>query len=65
MIKNEKKVMYLHKYDTDGRLDHLSSGVTLLLEVGDKVNMQIPKGYKLYDDADDHSIFSGFLLFVL
>ena len=65
MFKNGKQVMWLGEYDNDGQRSYLSSGVTLQLEVGDKVNMQLPKSHKLYDDSNDHSTFSGFLLFTL
>ncbi|XP_031434443.1 cerebellin-1-like [Clupea harengus] len=65
MIKNWQQVMYLHEYDTDGHNAYLSSGVTLQLEVGDVVNMQLPEGSRLYDSSSNHSTFSGFLVFVL
>ena len=57
--------MYLDEYDTDGTHSYLSSGVTLQLEVGDVVNMQLPAGSRLYDDSNNLSTFSGFLLFPL
>ena len=65
IVKNGEQVMRLYEYDTDGQQSYLSSGVTLQLEVGDVVNMQLPAGYRLYDSSDNHSTFSGFLLFPL
>ena len=65
IVKNGEQVMRLYEYDTDGQQSYLSSGVTLQLEVGDVVNMQLPAGYRLYDNSDNHSTFSGFLLFPL
>ena len=65
IVKNGEQVMRLYEYDTDGQHSYLSSGVTLQLEVGDVVNMQLPAGYRLFDNSDNHSTFSGFLLFPL
>ncbi|XP_063068962.1 heavy metal-binding protein HIP-like [Engraulis encrasicolus] len=65
MCKNEQKKMGLSDYDTDGQHSYLSSGLTLELEVGDVVNMIIPAGHILFDSANNHSTFSGFLLFPL
>ena len=65
IVKNGEQVMRLYEYDTDGQQSYLSSGVTLQLEVGDVVNMQLPAGYRLFDNSDNHSTFSGFLLFPL
>ena len=44
---------------------YLSSGASLQLEVGDVVNMRLPAGYRIYDDLDNHTTFTGFLLFTL
>ena len=65
IVKNGEQVMRLYEYDTDAQPSYLSSGVTLQLEVGDVVNMQLPAGYRLFDNSDNHSTFSGFLLFPL
>ena len=65
IVKNGEQVMQLAEYDNDGQRSYLSSGVTLQLEVGDVVNMQLPAGFRLYDHSDNYSTFSGFLLFPL
>lgn len=65
MFKNETQVMFLGEYDSNGSWSYLSSGVTLLLEEGDVVNIRLPVGYRIYGNADNHNIFSGFLLFAL
>ena len=65
IVKNGEQVMRLYEYDTDAQTSYLSSGVTLQLEVGDVVNMQLPAGSRLYDDSDNRSTFGGFLLFPL
>ncbi|KAL2081040.1 hypothetical protein ACEWY4_022893 [Coilia grayii] len=65
MYKNEEKAMYLSNSETDDRFTYLSSGLTLQLEVGDKVHMRLRANCRIYDDENNHSIFSGFLLFPL
>ncbi|XP_062391146.1 complement C1q tumor necrosis factor-related protein 3-like [Sardina pilchardus] len=65
MFKNGEKILHLHEYDAHGTWNYLSSGATLQLEEGDVVNMRLPAGYRLYDDGNNHSTFSGFLLFPL
>ncbi|XP_063052610.1 complement C1q-like protein 2 [Engraulis encrasicolus] len=65
MHKNGKQLMKLHEYDTDREPSYLSSGLTLQLEKGDTVNMVLPAGKRIYDDASNYSTFSGFLLFPL
>ncbi|XP_063045277.1 complement C1q-like protein 4 [Engraulis encrasicolus] len=65
MHKNGQQLMWLYEYDTDGHETYLSSGLTLQLEEGDVVNMVLPAGRRLYDSINNHSIFSGFLLFPL
>ncbi|KAL2080963.1 hypothetical protein ACEWY4_022816 [Coilia grayii] len=65
MFKNGQQVVNLAEYDTDAHITYLSSGVTLQLEVGDVVNMRLPPGTRLFDDAANHNIFSGFLIFAL
>ncbi|XP_063049394.1 cerebellin-4-like [Engraulis encrasicolus] len=62
MYKNGQQLMQLGEHDTDGMASYLSSGLTLQLEKGDVVNMVLPAGYRLYDDGNNQSTFSGFLL---
>ncbi|KAL2080966.1 hypothetical protein ACEWY4_022819 [Coilia grayii] len=64
MLKNGKQVMYMSEHEKDGTRIHVSSGVTLQLEVGDAVNMQIPAGNRVFEDTN-RSTFTGFLLFAL
>ena len=64
IVKNGEQVMYLDEYEDQSRM-YLSSGVTLQLDVGDVVNMRLPVGKYLYDDLNNASTFSGFLLFPL
>ncbi|XP_062389528.1 complement C1q-like protein 2, partial [Sardina pilchardus] len=65
MFKNGEQIMLLGESDSDGWPTYLSSGATLQLEEGDVVNMRLPAGNRLYDNVNNHSTFSGFLLFPL
>ncbi|KAL2080968.1 hypothetical protein ACEWY4_022821 [Coilia grayii] len=64
IFRNVKQVMLLADYESQGHL-YLSGGVALQLEVGDVVNLRLPAGCRLLDDSNNHSTFSGFLLFPL
>ncbi|XP_041922931.1 uncharacterized protein LOC121687862 isoform X1 [Alosa sapidissima] len=65
LYRNGERIMFLNEHDTDGHATYLSSGVTLQLEVGDTVNMGLPASRRLLSRKDNHSTFSGFLLFPL
>ncbi|XP_063063915.1 uncharacterized protein LOC134456480 [Engraulis encrasicolus] len=65
MYKNRERLMWLNEHDTDGKASYLSGGLTLQLEKGDTVILQIPEKSRLYDNDSNHSTFSGFLLFPL
>ncbi|XP_045549631.1 complement C1q-like protein 2 [Salmo salar] len=54
----------VHAVQASGGMNS-SNGVSLLLEVGDVVNMYLWAGRKIYDDANRHSTFSGHLLFTM
>ncbi|XP_042560714.1 uncharacterized protein LOC122130096 isoform X2 [Clupea harengus] len=59
------QVMFVQEHHNDGLRDYLSSGASLKLEVGDKVNMRLPAGYRIYNDLDNHNTFTGLLRFTL
>ncbi|XP_029559751.1 complement C1q-like protein 2 [Salmo trutta] len=61
--KNGYHIAICHGCPTGGM--NSSNGVSLLLEVGDVVNMYLWAGRKIYDDANRHSTFSGHLLFTM
>ncbi|XP_021466740.2 uncharacterized protein LOC110528885 isoform X2 [Oncorhynchus mykiss] len=64
MYKNGQKIMYSQGYNAGG-YETLSNGVCLELEEGDVVYMRIPASNRLYDNSNNHNIFSGFLLFTV
>lgn len=64
MHKNDKLVMLTGETGSD--LHTVSSGLTILLMVGDRVNIHIPRTLgKVLDNDKYLSSFSGFLLFSL
>ena len=65
MVKNEEEVLKMGEYNTDGHRSYLTDGVTLQLEKGDKVNLRLPAGNRLQEEATVRNTFSGFLLFPL
>lgn len=46
-------------------MNNVSNGVILLLEVGDKVDIYLPPNFRVLDNVNHHSTFSGHLLFQL
>lgn len=43
--------------------EYLSNAVTLELNVGDELHLVLPQGLAIFDNVNNHSTFSGFLLF--
>ncbi|XP_053180775.1 heavy metal-binding protein HIP-like [Scomber japonicus] len=65
LYHNDKRVLWSHHYNYGNGNNRLSSSLVLQLEKGDVVYMVLPAGYSVYDDANDHTSFNGFLLFPL
>ncbi|XP_076847185.1 complement C1q-like protein 4 [Brachyhypopomus gauderio] len=61
--KNHEILMHVGAYNTDGHHEYVCNGITLELEVGDVIFTSLPKNYKLMDDANKSTTFSGFLLY--
>ncbi|XP_062374765.1 complement C1q-like protein 4 [Sardina pilchardus] len=64
MYKNGERLMLIGE-GPQGYPNYVSSGMTLQLEVGDVVNLRLYPNNTLYDNSENHNIFSGFLLFTL
>ncbi|KAJ8007354.1 hypothetical protein DPEC_G00116650 [Dallia pectoralis] len=63
--RNGKKVVWNEEHNNGEGHTYISNGVVLELEVGGTVTMHLPRGKGIFDNRDNHSIFSGFLLFPL
>ncbi|XP_056867499.1 EMILIN-1-A-like isoform X2 [Takifugu flavidus] len=65
LYRNNKPVLFNLGLNNHGGHASMSSGVVLMLEEGDVVCLHLPASYRLYDDSQNLSCFSGFLLFSL
>ena len=63
LYHNSQKIMSNWKRNANDNHVYLSNALTLQLDVGDLMYMQLPSGYGLSDNEDNHNTFSGFLLF--
>ncbi|KAK7149237.1 hypothetical protein R3I94_008759 [Phoxinus phoxinus] len=64
IYKNGERTVAAHDVQAQDRLNS-SNGVVLILEVGDVVYVRLWSGTRIYDSENNHSTFSGFLLFPL
>uniref|UniRef100_A0AAY5K023 C1q domain-containing protein n=1 Tax=Esox lucius TaxID=8010 RepID=A0AAY5K023_ESOLU len=63
--RDGKKVVWNEEHNNGEGHTYISNGVVLELEEGGTVTMHLPRGRGIFDNRDNHSIFSGFLLFPL
>ncbi|KAF7688941.1 complement C1q-like protein 3 [Silurus meridionalis] len=61
LYKNNEKMSGLVK-ESDGYMTYFSGGLILQLEVGDTVYTKLPANTKLYDDVNNRTTFSGFVV---
>ncbi|KAG9282205.1 cerebellin-4-like [Astyanax mexicanus] len=61
--KNQQTLMHIGSYNTHGYHEFISSGLTLELEVGDEIYTSLSATYKLYDNSNNSTTFTGFLLY--
>ncbi|KAI2645198.1 Collagen alpha-1(VIII) chain [Labeo rohita] len=64
ITKNGERVVVAHGHQA-GYAVNSSNAVVFLLEVGDVVYVSLWSGRWIYDSQDNHSTFSGYLLFPL
>lgn len=62
LFKNDQHVFSTYAGQSGGFISS-SNGVSLLLEKGDRVYVNLYPGYWIYDNEHHHSTFSGHLLF--
>ncbi|CAB1344751.1 unnamed protein product [Coregonus sp. 'balchen'] len=63
LIKNGQRLLHNVQDNFNGSYEYISGALILQLEKDDRVYMELPRGYGLFDDSYYHNIFSGFLLF--
>ncbi|KAI4902027.1 hypothetical protein NFI96_023142 [Prochilodus magdalenae] len=62
LVKNHQRIIIVHNPPT-GDHQYAVGGATLLLEKGDVVYVVLRGNCQMYDSSDNHSSFSGFLVF--
>ncbi|KAB5522719.1 hypothetical protein PHYPO_G00162700 [Pangasianodon hypophthalmus] len=62
LYKNNEKMNGLVK-ESDGYMTYFSGGLVMQLEAGDVVYTKLPANSKLYDDTNNRTTFTGFLIF--
>ncbi|XP_059207005.1 complement C1q-like protein 2 [Centropristis striata] len=65
VFKNNQKIMVNVKDKEVTGLEYLTNSVVLELMAGDEIHLVLPGGLSLYDSTNNHSTFSGSLLFTL
>uniref|UniRef100_A0A3B4WC75 Cerebellin 17 n=1 Tax=Seriola lalandi dorsalis TaxID=1841481 RepID=A0A3B4WC75_SERLL len=65
LFHNGRSIMYnLQTWDNGyGHFEYMSNAVILELNVSDELHLVLPEGGQIYDNGNNHSTFSGFLLF--
>ncbi|XP_048011394.1 multimerin-2-like [Megalobrama amblycephala] len=64
IYKNEQRVVMAYTNQPQNELNS-SNGVVLILEVGDVVYVRLYPNTRIFDNDNNHSTFSGYLLFPL
>ncbi|XP_062391652.1 cerebellin-1-like [Sardina pilchardus] len=63
LMKNGQQIMAMYEYPNGN--EYVNNAVVLQLEVGDLIYMQLPSSSQTFDNTDNHTTFSGFLIFPL
>ncbi|XP_067107069.1 cerebellin-1-like [Osmerus mordax] len=63
LMKNGRSILYNIEWQEHGDHSYLANGLTVELETGDVVYTVLPSGFSIGDSIDNHSSFTGFLLF--
>lgn len=65
LFKNDQHIVSTHGHQADGFISS-SNGVSLLLDEGDKIKVNLYPGQWIFDNGEHHhSTFSGHLLFAM
>ncbi|XP_028452159.1 uncharacterized protein LOC114567304 [Perca flavescens] len=65
VFKNNQKIMFNVEWKEETLYKYFTKSVVLELIAGDTIHLVLPSTYSVYDDGDNHSTFSGSLLFPL
>ncbi|XP_053180634.1 complement C1q-like protein 2 isoform X3 [Scomber japonicus] len=65
LYHNDKRLLLNDDYNDEHANNRISNSLALQLEKGDLVYMVLPAHRSVFDDANDHTTFNGFLLFPL
>ncbi|XP_042372980.1 complement C1q-like protein 3 [Plectropomus leopardus] len=65
VYKNNQRIMFNVEWKEDAHFKYFTNSVVLELMAGDKVHLVLPSTFAVYDSVDNHSTFSGSLLFAL
>ena len=63
--KNDEVILYNEKGKHDDYWEYISNAAALVLNEGDRLYLEIPEGRKLFDNSNNQSTFTAFLLFPL
>uniref|UniRef100_A0A672F743 C1q domain-containing protein n=1 Tax=Salarias fasciatus TaxID=181472 RepID=A0A672F743_SALFA len=63
LMKNGRHMVTVYNHPAGNRHETATNGMVLLLEVGEQVYMRLMANTWIFDNANQHSTFTGFLLF--
>ncbi|XP_078028639.1 uncharacterized protein LOC144464689 [Epinephelus lanceolatus] len=65
LYKNNQQIMHNGERKEEGGAEYLTNSVVLELKTGDEIHLVLPSGCSVVDSPNNHSTFSGSLLFTL
>ncbi|XP_049896815.1 major antigen-like isoform X29 [Epinephelus moara] len=65
LYKNKQRMMYNGEWKEASHLKYMTNSAVLELMAGDEIHLVLPSSYAIYNNGDNHSTFSGSLLFTL
>lgn len=65
LMKNGVQIITVYNHRAGGRYETATNGMTLELRPGDRVYMTLRANTWIFDNENDHSTFTGYLLFPL